>query len=113
MVVTRLKEYENEYKEWLKRNKEMINNYKGKGVALNDNSILEERCNILYEIYKAKERYVKMYHGEKYKKLEKEYIEAKKDLNSIREDEDEYKIERIIENYKRREREVYVCLKNV
>ena len=113
MVKTRLQIYGDEYKEVLKKNKEMINYYKKRGIELNSNGVIEKRCDILYKIHTAKVKYLKMYHGNNYDTFEREYKEALNDYNMAAEDMDEHKLKVVREREKILKKRVYKCLDEI
>ena len=114
MVKTRLQIYLDEYKQMLKKNREMIIYYKKRGIGLNSNDVMEKRCDMLYKMHTARVKYLKMYHGNNYDTFEREYRKALMDYNNMAaENMDERKIKVAREKEKILKKRVYNCLDEI
>ena len=108
MVITRLGKYGSEYKEMVKKGKEMSRYYRSKGISLTHESVIGERCDILHDIYKAQQRFLQMYHGYKYTKLEKEHKKAFFEYNmAASKNMDEYVLKRLMKKEQERYKKFY------
>jgi hypothetical protein len=111
MIKTRLQIYRDEYKEVLRKNREMIDYYKKRGIGLNSDGVIEKRCDILYKIHKAEVKYLKMYHGNQYHRFEREYKKALFEYNNMAEQNiDERKLKAAGEKEKNFKKRLYSCL---
>ena len=114
MVKTRLQIYLDEYKQMLKKNREMIIYYKKRGIELNSNGVMEKRCDMLYKMHTARVTYLKMYHGNNYDTFEREYRKAIIDYNNMAgENMDERKLKVVREKEKILKKRVYNCLDEI
>ena len=114
MVITRLRKYEAEYYECVKKGKDMSRYYRGKGISLIHESVIRERCDILYEIYIAKERFLKMYHGYNYTKLERDQKKAFFEYNvAASKNMDECVLKRLMKKERETYKKLYRCLEEI
>ena len=110
-VTTRLQYYAEKYCMFQKINKEMITSYKQQGISIQDPRFMKERGYILYEIWKAKETYVKAYHGSiLYKQLYHNYKTALQKYSRLHEDSDDTILLRASNEEKRTRVRLYHCV---
>jgi len=96
-----------EYKCAMRRDLDWREKYKGVVMTKDD---MGKRCDILYDIYTKKERYVKMYHGKMYEELSGKYKKALREYSLLREGMELVYIEEVIKTEDDRKRDLYRCV---
>ena len=110
-VTTRLQYYAENYRMIQHKNTEQITFYKQHGISIQDPRIMKERGDLLYEIWKAKETYVKAYHGTiLYKQFYNNYKKALQKYSKLHEDSDHTILSRASNEEKRTRLQLYQCV---
>jgi hypothetical protein len=97
MVSTRLQTLAETYKSAIDKNNKMVSYCRRRKISMTDPRMIQRRGDLFYEIYIAKHRYLRLFHGWRYRSLSKTYNKALLALHLAPEDENESKLQQLRE----------------
>ena len=97
MISTRLQTFAETYKSAIDKNNKMVSYCRRRKISMTDPRMIQRRGDLLYEIYIAKHRYLRLFHGWRYRSLSKTYNKALLALHLTSEDEDKSTVQQLRE----------------